>query len=259
MPLPMACQDTFSNGEWDALGYKECGKGVSYLPAWNSSASLLSLGSQGGQEVWGERWTDMKPLLTQTEHPGPTVKLYVSTSLQLLRVGSSLCVAAPWPGHCRLQVLCSCNSCFWLACRTWAGKPVWVALWAHLEVLVNAQLTLLSKKNVEVWIRLQACQCWGVSGCATTISCLKAGRKLWKSLSALILQGVSSPPCLKQGWQHGRWKGQMEHSGTELKRGGRDQGVYSGWWESTYNHFSLYIWESWQHEVFLLLGLSPFT
>lgn len=51
----------------------------------------------------------------------------------------------------------------------------------------------------------------------------------------------------------------MEQCGAELEWRGKDQRAHGGWQESIFGHFSLYIWESWQHEVFFLLALSPFT
>lgn len=113
--------------------------------------------SYPGIRRWGQKMSgrDLKPLLTQTVHwhigahwciRGPTLKLCVSPSLLLLWVRSSVCLPAPFPGHHRLCVLCSSSCCFWLNFRTWTGQPVWVALWTHLEVLANAQLTLCLKK-----------------------------------------------------------------------------------------------------------------
>lgn len=154
-PLSMACQHTFSTGERDALGCKEEGKGVSCLCTGTSSTLLLPLGPEGGQETVG---TDMKPLLVQTAHLASCA--HTKAVLSAAAAGGKLSLpTSPGPGHRRLWVLCSSTSCFWQCCKTGTGKAVWVALSAHLEALANSQLTLLSEKNAEIWVSLQACQC----------------------------------------------------------------------------------------------------
>lgn len=142
----MLCHDTFSTRKWDAFGCKEGAEDVSYFTTGISSALLLSWDQKVGAKNIRERLETSSHTKSTMCIRGPTLKLCVSPSLLLLWVRSSVCLPAPFPGHHRLCVLCSSSCCFWLNFRTWTGKPVWVALWTHLEVLANAQLTLCLKK-----------------------------------------------------------------------------------------------------------------
>lgn len=125
-PIPMVCQDTLSTGELDVLGYKEWEKGLSSLPTGFNSAPLLSLRSEGGQEMGR---TNTKLLLTQTAHSASWARIKaVCLPLSAAAAGGKrLCLPTSCHCHCRLRVLCSSTSCFCLVCRTWTGKPIWAA------------------------------------------------------------------------------------------------------------------------------------